>query len=233
MNTIRFSERFEAMFPPARHATPSWLHANTVTRRLLDPSPGVAGMSSIRKLKLLRLAFSCLDSGEGYLEIGTFQGKSLIAALEGNPPHPAFACDNFSEFTARNSEATLMKHLRRYGFDRKVTFFNADFRSVLDRQHIPIPIGLYLYDGAHDDQSQYDGIRCAEPLLADEALVIVDDWRFAPDSQSYAREATLRAATDSPHRWELLCELPARFNGDRALWWNGIGVLSFKRALGV
>src|SRR6185369_5976029 len=49
-------------------------YANTVTRRLLDPSPGVAGMSSIRKLKLLRLAFSCLDSGEGYLEIGAFQG---------------------------------------------------------------------------------------------------------------------------------------------------------------
>src|SRR5512147_32685 len=109
MNTARFCERFAAMFPPARHATPVWRYANTVTRRLLDPSPGVPGMSSIRKLKLLRLAFSCLDNGEGYLEVGTFQGKSLIAALAGNPPHPAFACDNFSEFTARNSEATLMK----------------------------------------------------------------------------------------------------------------------------
>src|SRR5689334_21610674 len=113
MDTSRFTERFLSIFPPARHATPDWMYANTITRRLLDPSPGVQGMSSIRKLKLLSLAFSCLDRGEAYLEIGTFQGKSLIAALKGNAPHPAYACDNFAEFTDRNSQALLMKHLRR------------------------------------------------------------------------------------------------------------------------
>jgi hypothetical protein len=100
---------------------------------------------------------------------------------------------------------------------------------VLNREKIPQPIGLYFYDGAHDEDSQYEGIRQAEPLLAGKALVIVDDWRFAEDSRSYAQRGTQRAIAESANEWQLLYELPARFNGDRALWWNGVAVLAFRR----
>lgn len=62
--------------------------------------------------------------------------------------------------------------------------------------------------------------------------MLVDDWRFAEDSGSYAKEATLNAIRDSSAELTLLYELPARFNGDRAMWWNGVGVLAFRRRSG-
>src|SRR5262245_65960007 len=107
MNTARFKQRFAASFPPARIATPVWRYANTVLRRVFDPCPGVPGMSSIRKLRLLQLAFSCLEEGEGYLEVGTFQGKSLIEALAGIPPRTAFTCENLFYFDHTTTSENL------------------------------------------------------------------------------------------------------------------------------
>ncbi len=68
-----------------------------------------------------------------------------------------------------------------------------------------------------------------ENFLADEAIVCVDDWRFAADSQSYAKAGTEKAIAESKNQWKLLYDLPARYNGDRALWWNGVAVFSFQR----
>lgn len=72
-------------------------------------------------------------------------------------------------------------------------------------------------------------MKLAEPFLGEGALVIVDDWRFAPDSQSYAKVGTERAIAESQNEWNLLYDLPARHNGDRAMWWNGIAVFGFRR----
>ncbi|MFH1251718.1 MAG: class I SAM-dependent methyltransferase [bacterium] len=108
-------------------------------------------------------------------------------------------------------------------------FFNSDFRKILNNRFIKHPIGLYFYDGAHDFDSQYQAIKLAEHLLADNALVLVDDWRFADDSHSYAKAGTLKAVEESTESYELLYELPARRNGDHAMWWNGVGVLAFSR----
>lgn len=195
-----------------------------------DLCPDVDGMMSIKKQRLLNLAFANLPSGEAYLEVGTFKGKSLISAMHGNPIRPVIACDNFNEFRdLGNDLGETRKNLARYGLEERVTFWDCDFRSVYTPDRIPHPIGLYFYDGAHDYEAQYDAIALAEPFLADSALVLVDDWRYDVDSGSRAREATLNAIGKSPHAWELMYELPARFNGDRAMWWNGVGVLSFAR----
>jgi hypothetical protein len=98
-------------------------------------------------------------------------------------------------------------------------------------EKLPIPIGLYFYNAAHDERSQYLGIKLIEPFLSDQALVIVDDWRHAPDSQSYAKAGTLKATGESQHQWQLLYDLPVRHNCDRAMWWNGVAVLAFRRKI--
>ena len=65
-----------------------------------------------------------------------------------------------------------------------------------------------------------------DSLLADEAIVIVDDWRYADDSKSFAKQATLDAIKQSKRKYKLLYELPSRFNGDKSMWWNGVAVFS-------
>src|SRR5262249_37950847 len=232
MNTALFLRRFERAFPLRRRTRPNPLLRYGFLRRLVDPCPTVLGMTAPKNQKLLRLAFSCLGTEEAYLEVGTYQGKTLISALLGNPHRPAYACDNFSEFAGPDSRAILNRNLARSGLAGRATFLDADFRSVLRPDVIPHRVGLYLYDGAHDEPSQYDGIALAEPLLADEALVLVDDWRQAPDSGSHAQAGTRRAIAASRHEWQVCYELPARWNGDLEMWWNGMAVLRFRRTKG-
>jgi predicted O-methyltransferase YrrM len=202
-----------------------------------DPCPDVVGMASAKKLKLLNLAVRHLprDGSECYFEVGTFQGKSLIAAGLGNNGRLLVACDNFSLFdnpSQPKNKELLLNNLQRYNLQHQVRFFDEDFATSATEwqfRNLP-PIGVYFYDGAHDEESQYNGIRLVEPLLADSAIVIIDDWRHAMDSDSYAESGTRRALAQSKNNWRIDYILPAKFNGDKALWWNGVAVLSFKRA---
>lgn len=228
MNIKTFRELFAQRFPGKTLNLPTYEHWDPLVSRRLDLCPDVKGMLSLKKQQLLNLAFGLLAPGEAYLEVGTYQGKSLLSAMLNNPSRPVFACDNFSQFED-NSFETARANLAKHGYLEQVTFYDCDFLEVYTRDRLPVPVGLYFYDGAHDYDSQYAAIARAEPFLANEALVLVDDWRFAEDSGSCAKEATLNAVRSSSAEWTLLYELPARFNGDRAMWWNGVGVLSYRR----
>ena len=201
-----------------------------------DPFPDVFGMASSKKLRLLNVVARHLpsDGSECYFEVGTFQGKSLVAAASGNPSATFVACDNFTLFDDPQNPKnynTLLTNLATHGLKRSVRFYNEDFKETIVawRERDLPPVGIYFYDGAHDEESQYQGVRLVEPLLANSALVVIDDWRFAADSQSYAEAGTRRAVSGSANRWKIEHVLPAKFNGDKALWWNGVGVLSFER----
>ncbi len=227
MDIGRFCAAFEAAFPlKVRHEAN---HHYT-----LCPVSDIEGMMSVKKQMLLNLAYSHLEQGEGYLEIGSWRGKSLISAMLGNEPRPSFACDNFSEFLGsknpqHNAEEILARNIKRYGMDQHITLYNEPFQQIFTAEKLPVPIGLYHYDAAHDEQSQYLGVKLAEPFLTPHALVIIDDWRFASDSDSYAKKGTLRAVSESCQYWDLLYELPARRNGDHDMWWNGVALLAFRR----
>ena len=228
MNCQSFQDAFNKLFTSDLVQKPTYEFWDPIVARAMDSCPDVEGMLSIKKQRLLSLAFGLLDEDEAYFEIGTYRGKSLLSAMLGNPPRPVFACDNFSQFDD-NSFDIVQQNLAKYDLKDRVVFYNCDFLESFDPSRLPVPIGLYFYDGAHDFTSQYEAIKRIEPFLADEALVLVDDWRHAEDSGSYAKSATVRAAAESTAEWDLLYELPARFNGDRAMWWNGVGVLSFRR----
>jgi len=226
MNIDYFIDAFESRFPPAEHGSVSTAHADPSNRQSLDPCPDVPGMMSLKKQSLLNIAFNCLEENEAYLEIGTYLGKSLISAMLSSIDRQAYACDNFSQFAARNSRDILENNLQRYGLSEKIMFFDSDFRNIVTPDCIEAPVGLYFYDGAHDLESHILAIELAEPLLASSALVIVDDWRFADDSKSRAEEGTRMAIMRSGRKWSELYCLPARFNGDHAMWWNGVGVFA-------
>lgn len=227
MDTSEFRQAFWTKLNGKERNEPCYAYWDSVVAQRVDLCPDVEGMMSIKKQQLLNLAFSHIDPGECYLEVGTYKGKSLISAMLNNPERPVFACDNFSEFDGNILDVTL-GNLERYALKDKVTFYACDFDEIYCKQKLPVPIGLYFYDGAHEDEPQYQAIKKVEPFLADEALVLVDDWRYASDSGSHAKAATIRAIGESQHDWRLMYELPARFNGDRAMWWNGVGVL-YKR----
>lgn len=197
-----------------------------IERRFGPLMADVSGMASENKLALLNVAAASLEPGQAYVEVGTWKGLSLIAAMMGNEGPGFYAVENFHGFGVDRAvaRAELLGNLRRWGVAERVTLVERNaFRALArPRPWLREPIGVFFYDGSHDRLAHYLAFGMAEPLLADRALVIVDDtdWRG------------VRRATDlyvARHRgYRLLVDARSRRDSDLR-WWNGLRVYAFER----
>ena len=106
-----------------------------------------------------------------YLEIGCHRGATLTATFCNNPQLNFVAIDNFSEFEDGTVEGELRQNIKRFGGTGK--FIKGDcWTADLGEQKFD----LYLYDGAHDVESQERAITHFEKHFADEVIVCVDDY---------------------------------------------------------
>ncbi|MBI3409193.1 MAG: class I SAM-dependent methyltransferase [Planctomycetes bacterium] len=182
----------------------------------------VRGMTSVNVLELLNCAVRFLEEGEQYGEIGCFRGATLIGALIGHPEAHAIAVDNFSEFDRSGTNCqTLDQNLRAFDLDTQVTFRNQDFEDALrELRKDPPHFGVYLYDGAHDYRSQLMGLSLAAPLLAERALIVVDDSNAQAVKQATADFLACRPEC------RMLLELPTPGNRHSSFW-NGLMLLAW------
>jgi protein O-GlcNAc transferase len=184
----------------------------------------VRGMTTPNVLQLLNSAVGCMESGEIYCEVGSFQGSTLIGALLDRPDCMAYAVDNFSEFDpSGEGEANLAANLAAFGLVDQVCFCNQDFEAFfydLGQLQSEDKIGVYLYDGAHDYRSQLMGLLLARPFLAEQALIVVDDSNW-----SAVQQANWDFIAAHPQcRLELDLSTPQ--NGHHTFW-NGLQLLSW------
>lgn len=110
-----------------------------------------------------------------YLEVGSWMGSTACSALYGNSVR-AVCIDNWSEFQGprKEFEANIAKALSdTVQFD----FVEADFRAV-DFPALGL-FNVYMFDGPHEEQDQFDGIAKALAALEDEFVLIVDDYNWA------------------------------------------------------
>ena len=107
----------------------------------------VGGLACENNLALLNLAASRLNEGESYVEVGSYKGLSLIAAILGNTGD-FVGIDNFS--MGDGSRDLLTANLRRYGLSGH-TILEGDALELL-RAGPPggRRVGVYYYDAAHD-----------------------------------------------------------------------------------
>ena len=180
------------------------------------------GMATENKLALLNLAAQHLGPDEIYLEVGAWAGCSIIGASLGHPDRTFVTTDNFSEFGGPIDECRA--NLASFGAEQ-VELVDGDFMSVLAKKALPGPVGVYFYDGAHAFEDQIHALEIIEPLLADEALVIVDDT-------SHPRVAAAnRLYVGRRPQFELAVRYTSAFNGEPK-WWDGVELYVFRRALG-
>lgn len=196
--------------------------------RFAEVTDRVAGFSTPAELAVLNLAARSLPAGEAYLEVGTFKGRSLAGTLLDAPDRSYVAVENFQEFgmLAAESRAELDTALARYGADRRLTLHDGDCFAVLaHRDALPEPVGVYFYDGAHTGLAHYLALGVVEPLLADEALVLVDDATWP-----MVAESTRRYLHRHPG-WTVLRDIRAAADHDDR-WANGLLVLAYRRPAG-
>jgi hypothetical protein len=185
----------------------------------------VSGMTTPCVLQLLNQAVGHLEGEEVYAEVGCFQGATLVGALLGHPGRRALAADNFREFDPQGeNRRALQGNLERFGLARQVLFREADFEEfLLGLRRERSRVGIFLYDAAHDYRSQLLGLLLAAPLLAERALIVVDDANWPA-----ARQATFDFLAARPEA-RLLLDLPTPGNC-HPTFWNGLLVLSWDAA---
>lgn len=211
------AERFAAELPGLFADFPDSEHP--LDRSYARIVEDVGGLTRENNLALLGLAASLLDDGESYVEVGTYRGASLLAALLGSPTADAVAIDSF---TFRDgSHDGLERNLRRFGLaDRAQTLVGDVFELVPAGALAGRRVGVWYYDALHTYEAQLEGLRIVEPHLAPGALLIVDDTDW---------EAVGRAVDDylaSQPRARRLLTIRGREHG-RPQWWEGMEVLAW------
>jgi predicted O-methyltransferase YrrM len=178
----------------------------------------VGGLACENNLALLNFAASLLGRGESYVEVGSYKGLSLVAAMLGNTGD-FVGIDNFS--MGDGSRDLLKANLRRYGLSG-CTILEGDAFELL--RVGPLGgrrVGVYYYDAAHDYDSQFEALRLVERYLVEGALVIVDDT----DWKQVAR--ALRDYCASQPRARPLIELGGK-DRRQPRWWEGVQVLRWR-----
>lgn len=185
----------------------------------------VAGFSTAAELAVLNLAARLLPEDEVYLEVGVFKGRSVCGALVDAPDRTYLAIENFMEFgmVGEDARRELCTNLSEHASDFDVRLLQGDcFQILNDPSSMPGPVGVYFYDGVHTGLAHHLALALVQPLLADEALVLVDDA-----SWPMVRRATLRFLADRAD-WTVLQDFRAETDDD-PVWANGLMVLRYRR----
>ena len=153
-----------------------------------------------------------------YLEIGTWGGSSVCAAMYKNKS-TVVCIDNWSEFDGPFDK--FLTNLAKFKGKSRVTFIEKNYREV-DFRHLGL-FNVFLFDGPHTYEDQFDAVMMADPALEPCFVLIVDDWNWEE-----ARRGTMDAIRKRKYRIGYMIEVrTSRDNnlptlrGENSDWHNG------------
>jgi hypothetical protein len=209
----------------AGHVYDAFLLAISETSELDPEVLGIRGMSGKKYRRFINNLIRSLQD-TSYLEIGSWAGSTLCSAINRNNVR-ATAIDNWSQFGGPKND--FLANVARFKTPRSyVNFIEEDFRKV--EFSTLGEFAVYLFDGPHDFQDQYDGLNLALPALASQFVFIVDDWNW-----SQVRDGTMHAIAETGLNLVYGLEIRTSFDnsvpeatGENSDWHNGyfISVLS-------
>ena len=194
----------------------------------------LSGYSGNKIIALLQSLTGLLTTqADCYLEIGVFQGLTLLSNAAANPSVLCFGIDNFSQFDAADNNLSLVLERRRQLNAENAELIVADFERALARaaqeKLAGRRVGMYFVDGPHDYRSQILCLLLARPILAANCVIVIDDCNYP-----HVRQASADFLTIEP-TFKLLFEAYTRSHPEnmdaphaaqaRSGWWNGVNVL--------
>lgn len=154
-----------------------------------------------------------------YLEIGSWKGSSTCSALCNNKL-TCLCIDNWSEFGGPKEE--FLQNFNKYKGTNDAQFLERNCWNI-ETSSIG-RFNIYMYDGDHSEQSQYDALVRYYQALDDEFIFLVDDWNF-----NDVKVGTLRAMVDL--KLNILFEKQINTESDDPNndWHNGIGIFVLEK----
>ena len=184
-------------------------------RRRLLPVCRVPRMSTFAVASIINDAVSRLSPGSAFVNVGVWNGFTLLSGMAGNAGRSCIGVDNFSEFGGPR-DPFLARFERARGEGHR--FYDMNYQDYFARQH-SVPIGVYFYDGAHSYEHQLAGLEVAEPFFSRDCIILVDDTNSpAP------RQATADFLAARPGRYRVLLDQQTSANG-HPTFWNGLMVI--------
>ena len=168
-----------------------------------------------------------------YLEVGVFQGLTLLSVANSCPKLSCYGIDNFSQFDPKGENLGIVNYrAEKLGISNKV-LINEDYEDALealDSHTNNRKVGLYFVDGPHDYRSQLMCLELALPYLHEEATIIIDDCNYR-----HVRQANRDFLVTHPE-FKLVFEAytkchpgnmtPEEEEKARKGWWNGVNIIA-------
>jgi hypothetical protein len=144
------------------------------------------GMSGKKYRYFINNLIESLSEDARYLEVGCWKGSTSCSAIYNNKVK-AYCIDNWSEFGGpKNIFCDNIQKCSDNCDDIEIVFEENDFKKVNYTQIEKY--NVYLFDGPHEEQDQYDGLVHAYSALDNEFIFICDDWNWEK-----VRTGTMRA----------------------------------------
>jgi len=212
--------------PSARHLISAFEAADNSSVTLPNEVRAIEGMSGQKYRSFINRLVQ-LTPDPKYLEIGSWAGSTACAAMSGNRVE-ALCIDDWSLFGGPK-EAFFANVSRIKTPEISFKFIEQDFRSI-DFSALG-KFNLYLFDGPHTEQDQYDGVLIAGPALRDKFVLIVDDWNW-----NWVRFGTFQAIADSDITVQCAVEIRTTHDnthpvvsGRESDWHNGYFIAALKK----
>ena len=210
------------------------IEATEATPLLIDARyRGLTGISGLKTVGLLqRLARAAEGHDSCYLEIGVFQGLTLVSSALAAPKLPCFGIDNFRILDPKGTNKSIVDQRLQDFATINAHLINMDFEVALGsllEQTNGQKVAVYFVDGPHDYRSQLVCLLAAKPLLATGAVIVIDDANYPAVRQatydfltSHPDFALMFEAYSDAHPANLdAATLAAAENG----WLNGVNVI--------
>lgn len=195
----------------------------------------VRAMTGPGIVHILNETCSYIDEDKCYLEIGTHRGSTLIGASLNNKCM-FYGVDTFAGHNSpaevapfKTVEEGLVDAISRLT-NGNVKYFKDDYLNFLkDRKDVEgKKVEVYLYDGDHQFENQYLGLKHCVDVLADDAIVFVDD---SANNDRPAVWGAIHKIMDEDKRFSLIREFVPKDGQMHGDLWCGFVALRFQRDL--
>lgn len=196
-----------------------------------DGLTGISGHKTVGVLQRLVGLFEG-DGSACYLEIGVYQGLTLVSAALEAPGLACFGIDNFATLDPDGeNKGTAAGRLESFGA-ANATLIDSDFEKALSDLDALLGgrrLGLYFIDGPHDYRSQLVCLLLAKRYLAERCVIVIDDANYPAVRQ--ATSDFLASHGDFKMVFEAYSPAhPANMESARrqrweAGWLNGVNIL--------
>jgi hypothetical protein len=195
----------------------------------------VRKMNGAGNIQLLSKTCALLDADKCYVEVGTHRGCTLLGAAKNNDHRMFYGVDNFAGHNSpiecapfATVEEGLQDAISRLAPSGNVKYFKEDYKLFLQKTKAVEgrKVGVYLYDGDHMFEHQYWGLRLAPVLLADDAIVFVDD---SANNDRGAVWGAINRIISEDKRFSVIREFIPKEGEMHGDFWCGFVALRFKK----